>query len=406
MKKSTCVLVFCCVVTLAGVQPDPRQMSGIPLPDQALPDGTISVRVIRGSLSNNVLGHPVELRQGDVVETAITDAEGRATFLTLNPGQRVKASTELDGENIESQFFAVPGRGGIRVMLVGVDPENPPLPAKRGQVSFGGESFIQIELVEENVEVYYVFDILNIEDFPVETETVVAFNLPSGSQGVTVLPGSSPRTVANGGRIELPGSFEPGVTSLRIAFILPYSGNRLSISQIFPVDLESVLFSIEDWPQLDFTSPQIVRRMEVPSENQGGVDYVIGVGPRLLAGSEFSVELVGLPHRSTVSRSVALMTAFFILALGTWGSLVRNSVPDAANQKQVLQTRRRHLFAELVKIEKQYRNGKMGSTKHSTRRGELFSSIENIYQALDQDDMSDFLPIGQVSLEPIETTGL
>ena len=35
-------------------QPDPRQMSGIPLPDAELNDGTVSVRVIRGQLSNNV----------------------------------------------------------------------------------------------------------------------------------------------------------------------------------------------------------------------------------------------------------------------------------------------------------------------------------------------------------------
>lgn len=400
MKKSTYVLVCFFVTTLAGAQPDPRQMSGMPLPDQALPDGTISVRVIRGSLSNNVLDHPVELRQGDVVETALTDSEGRATFLTLNPGQRVQASTELDGEAIESQFFAVPGRGGIRVMLVGVDPENPPLPAKRGQVSFGGESFIQIELVEESVEVYYVFEVLNIEDSPVETETVVAFDLPSGSQGVTVLPGSSPRTVTDGPRIELAGPFDPGITPLRIAFILPYSGDSLSLSQIFPVDMESVLFSIEDWPQLDFVSSQIERRMEVPSEVQGGVDYVIGAGPRLLAGTEFSVELVGLPHRSSVARSVALATAFLMLSFGAWVSLVgRNGVSEAENQRQVLLTRRTHLFSELVKIEKQYQNSKIGSTKYSTRRSELFSSIEKIYRVLEQDEMPKFLSIDQLSVK-------
>ncbi len=397
MKKSTCVFIFFCVTTLAAIQPDPRQMSGMPLPDQGLPDGTISVRVIRGSLSNNVLGHPVDLRQGDIVETALTDAEGRATFLTLNPGQRVQASTELDGETIESQFFAVPGRGGIRVMLVGVDPENPPLPAKRGQVSFGGESFIQIELVEESVEVYYVFEVLNIEDSPVETETIVAFDLPSGSQGVTVLPGSSPRTVTDGPRIELAGPFDPGVTPLRIAFILPYSGDSLSLSQIFPVDMESMLFSIEDWPQLDFTSSQIERRMEVPSEVPGGVDYVIGVGPRLLAGREFSVELVGLPHRSTIGRSVALIAAFFILGVGVWLSLVGpHGVPEAEDRRQVLLARRTHLFSELVKIEKQYQNSKIGSTKYSTRRSELFSSIEKIYRVLDQDEMPDFLSIDQL----------
>tara|TARA_B100001123_G_scaffold411037_1_gene506820 strand:- start:7406 stop:8614 length:1209 start_codon:yes stop_codon:yes gene_type:complete len=397
VKKSTCVFIFFCVTTLAAIQPDPRQMSGMPLPDQGLPDGTISVRVIRGSLSNNVLGHPVDLRQGDIVETALTDAEGRATFLTLNPGQRVQASTELDGETIESQFFAVPGRGGIRVMLVGVDPENPPLPAKRGQVSFGGESFIQIELVEESVEVYYVFEVLNIEDSPVETETIVAFDLPSGSQGVTVLPGSSPRTVTDGPRIELAGPFDPGVTPLRIAFILPYSGDSLSLSQIFPVDMESMLFSIEDWPQLDFTSSQIERRMEVPSEVPGGVDYVIGVGPRLLAGREFSVELVGLPHRSTIGRSVALIAAFFILGVGVWLSLVGpHGVPEAEDRRQVLLARRTHLFSELVKIEKQYQNSKIGSTKYSTRRSELFSSIEKIYRVLDQDEMPDFLSIDQL----------
>ena len=68
----------------SAAQPDPRQMSGLPLPDGGLPDGTITVRVVRGAVTNNVPGQAVELRQGDTVETAVTDAEGRATFLALN----------------------------------------------------------------------------------------------------------------------------------------------------------------------------------------------------------------------------------------------------------------------------------------------------------------------------------
>ena len=44
--------------------PDPKQMSGIPRPVDDLPNGAISVRLIRGSLSNNLTGHPVDLHVG------------------------------------------------------------------------------------------------------------------------------------------------------------------------------------------------------------------------------------------------------------------------------------------------------------------------------------------------------
>jgi hypothetical protein len=41
--------------------PDPKQMSGIPAPVTDLPAGHVSVRLIRGQLSNNIQGHPVEI---------------------------------------------------------------------------------------------------------------------------------------------------------------------------------------------------------------------------------------------------------------------------------------------------------------------------------------------------------
>ena len=138
-------------------------MSGIPLPDPQLPAGTISVRVIRGQMSNNVTDHPVELREGDVVVTVRTDADGRATFLTLNPGSTGTAATDRDGVRVESQPFPVPGRGGIRVLLVGA-PEDAPradVAAVPGQVSFGAESRIAVALGEETVTVFYFLDVVN-----------------------------------------------------------------------------------------------------------------------------------------------------------------------------------------------------------------------------------------------------
>ena len=154
-------------------------MSGIPLPDPQLPAGTITVRVVRGSLSNNVSDQPVELREGDNVATAVTDAEGRAEFLTLNPGATVVAATELDGVRLESQPFPVPGQGGIRLMLVGADSALADAPAESGTVTFGTDSRIVLELGEEVLNVFYLLDIMNDRPVPVEPGTPITVETQS-----------------------------------------------------------------------------------------------------------------------------------------------------------------------------------------------------------------------------------
>ena len=58
--------------------PDPKQMSGIPRPVDDLPAGSVSVRLIRGRLTNNIAGHPVDLLVGGKKQTVKTDDGGRA----------------------------------------------------------------------------------------------------------------------------------------------------------------------------------------------------------------------------------------------------------------------------------------------------------------------------------------
>src|SRR5688572_2902454 len=105
--------------TGAQVQmPDPAQMSGVPLPSPELAPGTITVRVVRGAVSNIIPNQPVELRVGGIARNANTDASGRATFSGLRAGEQVQASTVVDGARLESQVITMPAQGGIRVMLV------------------------------------------------------------------------------------------------------------------------------------------------------------------------------------------------------------------------------------------------------------------------------------------------
>src|SRR5438046_8670109 len=80
--------------------PDMKQMSGIPRPVDDLPAGSISVRLIRGSLSNNISNHSVELHVGTKVQTVKTDENGRAQFDKVPAGTTVKATADVGGDDL------------------------------------------------------------------------------------------------------------------------------------------------------------------------------------------------------------------------------------------------------------------------------------------------------------------
>ena len=367
-------------------QPDPRQMSGIPRPDPELPDGTITVRVIRGSFANNVVGHPVDLVAGDIVSTAETDAEGRATFTSLNAGSRVSVATTLDGETLESQPFAAPGRGGVAVMLVGVaegGADAAAVPARPGRVTLGGDSRILIELGEETVEVYYLLDVVNAADTPIEPQPAFELALPFGAQAGTVLQGSTPRAIVDGPRAWVSGAFPPGVTPVRLAYILPYSGGSLAVSQAFPADFQ-LLVLVEQWGTMDVASALIDRRGEMAADATGGSALLWGAGGLVLAGQPIVLELSGLPHHSGWPRAIALLLSGLIVAVCIWGSTGAGGSDTEAQRLAGLRTSRETLFTELVKVERQHRQGRIGATRYGTRRAELIGQLQDVLRDLDE----------------------
>src|SRR5579872_3382162 len=171
-------VLFLCVLVFVGVvgggakldaqfqMPDPKQMSGIPRPVTDLPDHAISVRLIRGDLSNNITNHPVELKIGSKAITVKTDDSGRAEFKDVPAGIIVKAIADVDGEHLESQEFPGPAQGGIRLMLVATDKTKgpatePDAPAISGQVVITNQSRIVMQPTDEALEIFYLLDIEN-----------------------------------------------------------------------------------------------------------------------------------------------------------------------------------------------------------------------------------------------------
>src|SRR4051812_561725 len=98
---------------------DPSKMSGIPRPDPKVPPKTVTVRLIRGELSNRIVGMDVGLTDGKspaIIQK--TDAEGRATFSNLKGAGPYQAKATDGVEELASQPIELPDDMGVRVMLV------------------------------------------------------------------------------------------------------------------------------------------------------------------------------------------------------------------------------------------------------------------------------------------------
>lgn len=376
----------------AGAQtqmPSATQMSGVPLPDPQLPVGALTVRVVRGALSNNLPNQKVELAAGSERREATTDATGRAEFRALRPGDRVQAAAIVDGIRVESQVIAMPAQGGVRVMLVVPDAstaareaEDAKLrnaPAQPGVVVFGGDSRFIIERGDEALNVFYVLEISNTTRTPIATTAPLIFDLPSGAQSVTLLEGSTPQAIVSGSRVTVTSPFAPGNTPLHIAYELPYRGSRVRIEQKLPAALRDLAVAGETTGGVTMTSDQFPATREMTSE---GKSFTVGNGPGLAAGATLAVTFDNLPHHARWPRFTALGIAVAIL-IG--GLVLAFSKPraDAAADRKALADARNARFQQLEALEASRRAGGVSADDYAAERARLVGELEDIYARLD-----------------------
>jgi hypothetical protein len=372
--------------------PDPKEMSGIPRPVPAseLPAGVLSVRLIRGALSNNIPNHPVELHFGGQVRTVNTDAEGRAEFRDIPPGTTVQAVAVVDGERLESQQFPVQGEGGIRLLLVATDKEKEKqkqaeaaAPAVAGEVVIGGESRIIIEHAEEIIEVYYLLDVTNTSRSPVNPSTPFVLDMPPGATGTGLLEGSSPLASVAGSRVTVAGPFPPGRTLVQIGTRLPVTSGTMEIVQTFPALLDHVALIITKVGDMRLESPQINRQQDMPAD---GRLYIAAAGGAVPAGQPLRLTLTGLPHHSAIPSRLALSLAIGIAIIGVWAAARPEDPAQRVAERKKLTAKREKLFQELVRVENDRRRGRLDDDRYVARREELLASLELVYGALDDDD--------------------
>ena len=375
-----------------GQMPDPKKISGVPLPVPDVPVGTITVRVVRGQISNILPGQTVELTGAGAPKTAKTDEAGRATFSDLPTGTTVKASVTVDGERIDSQEFAVPSAGGTRLMLVATDAALEAKaaadkklgegPAVTGVVVLGEQSRFVIEVGDDALNVFNILQVVNTAKRPVEIGGPLVFQLPADAVGAGMLEGSTPNAVAAGNKVTINGPFAPGNTVVQFAYSMPLGSEQIVVAQKMPAQMQQLAVVVQKVGNMQMASPQVSGRREMTADGQ---TFIVGQGGAVRAGDTIAFTLTGLPHRPSWPKNLALLLAGLILATGAWFATQRGTTPDQDARRRALHGDRDKLFSELASLETQRRKGAIDPAVYATRRQELVTALEDLYAGLEHE---------------------
>jgi hypothetical protein len=369
--------------------PDPSAIAGTPLPAPELATGTVTVRVVKERMGNNVADQDVTLTIGGAKRTLKTDAQGRAQFSGLTAGVTVQATTIVDGETLTSQEFAVPGNGGVRVALIaGIAAAKAAEksaaeaaakePARPGVVEIGPESRIILEYQDDNLTIFYLLEIVNNARTPIDIGGPLLIQLPTGAAGASMMQGSSPRASALGDMLTITGPFAPGKTIAQVGFSLPQAGESLTIEQKWPVALAQVFVGIEKIGNMQVSSPQLTDTREMNSDGQ---PFIMATGPRLNAGDTLVLNLTGLPAHSNLQRNVALAAAVLIFSIGAWFAISPGKAHAVQDAK--LNAHREKLLRDIVSLERKRRQKPL-SDGEEARLHRLTTELERVIAELDR----------------------
>jgi hypothetical protein len=391
MKKALVFVLAFAAPALAQINmPDPSVINGKALPAGDLQTGTITVRVVRESIGNNIVGQQVTVTVNGETKKAVTDEQGRAEFRGLPAGANGVAEANVNGEQMKSDAFVVPSTGGLRLILVAglgqaaerkkkEEAEAAAAPPVKGAVVIGANSRIIFEFPDDLMRVYYMLEIVNNARTRVDIGGPLIIDLPQGAAGASPLEGSTTQATVAGSRITVTGPFASGVTNVQVGFQMPFTTSSLTLEQKWPVPLEQVTVASQKLGALSFASPQFSSVGEVKSDN--GTPFLLASGPGIAAGGTLRMQVTGLPVHSSVPRYAALGLAAAIGLLGIWLALP-GATGSRAHHSRLL-ARRDVLLAELANIEERSRSGRE-TAKDAARRPRVIAELEQIYGELDE----------------------
>lgn len=370
--------------------PDATQMSGVPLPAGDLPNGTVTVRVVRERMGNNIAGQEVALVTPDGRVTAVTDAQGRAEFTSVAPGSRVTATTTVGGETLTSQPFDVPAAGGLRVALVAgaaaaasaeakAREEAAKAPARPGAVVFGPDTRIVLEFQDDNPTFFYIFSVVNNALTPVNpVDGPLVISLPADAESASLVSGPPGLARIQSGALTLSGPFPPGPTAFQVAFRMPLT-STIRVTQAWPAPVEGVLVAAEKaGGTLALASPQLSGIREGESN---GETFIVGTGGRLAASQPLDITFSGVPAHATWPYWTAAAATGSGLLWVAWA--IARGTPDQSGERKALLAERERLLGALAALDAESR-ARGADERRAAKRARLMAAVEQVYAQIDE----------------------
>jgi len=381
-------LLTAAIASAQVAMPDARQMSGVPLPAGELANGTVTVRVVRERMGNNVPNQEVTLATPDGNVSGVTDAEGRAEFTSVTPGSKVTASTTIDGEVLRSQEFTVPTAGGVRVALVAgaakaaeaeaaANAAAAAQPARPGAVVFGPDTRIVLEFQNDDPTFFYIFSVVNNARTPVAPASPLALTLPDAAEQASLVSGPPGLARLDDGVLHLSGPFPPGQTAFQVAFRLPLT-STIRVSQAWPAPVEGILVAAQKAGGLVMTSPQLAGIRE---GDNGGQMFLVGTGGRLNEGQAVELTFSNVPAPPAWPFWSAIAAAVAGLAWMAWA--IVSSGPDHERERHALGVERERLLGAIAALDAETR-ARGADPKRDAKRERLMAAVEQIYARLDE----------------------
>ena len=369
--------------------PDAAQMSGMPLPAGDLANGTVTVRVVRERMGNNVAGQEVALLTPAGRVTAVTDAQGRAEFTSVPPGTPITAETTVDGETITSRQFPVPASGGMRVALVAgvakaaaaeaaAKAAAAQAPARAGTVVFGNDTRIVLEFQDDKPTFFYLLSVVNNARTPVDPGHPLVLELPAAAEGASLVSGNAQIARMQDRTLTFTGPFPPGASQYQVAFRMPLA-SRISITQAFPAAVEGLLVAAQKIGALTLTSAQLSAVREGASSGQV---LVMGTAGRVAENAPVTLDFSGLPAPPLWPSRVAIGLALALFLWAGWSAW--QGAPDTRATREALVAERERLLGAIAAIDVQSRARGGGDARAAAKRERLLVAVEQVYGELDE----------------------
>lgn len=274
------------------------------------------------------------------------------------------------------------GGAGAGVGAAPGAPAAPSTPAVPGTVTFGSQSRIVIELAEGSIEVYGLFDIVNLGAAPVMPAAPIVFEAPAEASNTNVLEGSSSQAKADGRKVTVSGPFVPGNTSVQIAYRVRYEGDTVHLAQVMPIGLPQTTVIVRKFGALQASLTGMVGQREVPLEGRA---YLVLNGKAVAAGDAIQLTLSGLPHRAAWPKNVALALAALVLIAGIVLAFAPRSAAIGEDVSD-LRARRAERFEQLVSVDRALRDRPADAASvregRQARRAALVAEVEELDEAL------------------------